>query len=758
MSLREYPQIDLSGGIQTVTTPLMKKPTEIVDIRNGRFDIELGAIGRRGGYTKAGSIFGAGSQNTPTGGWVAKYTTGNKRFVAVNNSGNTKTIIRVQDSGAGTWTTLSTDIPINARVFYTLWQDEVFITGYDPATGDPITPYNVDNTLTISTSHNILNMPAGYYMQEYAGALYIANVKISTTRYPDRIYKSSGPQGFITTVQAAQSGALTQITVDSTRYLKVGMAIDIYAAGTDTKLYDFTITAVDKNLNKITVATTATVNLTDVATSTDIITVGSNIPTGTAVQLSSTTTPPGGLTANTTYYAINVSSTTIKLATTSLNATNNVPINITSMGASQDFLAAAVNTGTEVITLANTTYLSTGTPITFTNSGGSLPTGLSAGTIYYAINLSSTTISVATTLANAQAGTAVNITAAGSGTHTIHSGVHTFGIYYAVSDNDEIWLDGRKGKLTIFWNTDDPTPEDADWTATLPGVDSNNAVTALAKSSNRLFVWTKNSGQVFDGANMATYNNAVGCISHNSVKNLDDDWLVWLDARGKLQARNQTNNQQEYISRGLWRSVTKYLTKSLLPYASATVVDNKYHIYLGQHNLGKGNEYIRLVYSFDDNLLTIDRLSHAALFMSSDDYTGEDRVYFFSDNGYLYYEHDGNLDDDKIIPYEFDLGEDNFGTQQLKSYDGMFVYSKNAIGTTIKASVSGGDFRTVGQITQDEEYIKFSENGDNKLPEGTTIRIKYANATKGDAPLIRGHIVYFNAREARPSERRPKKA
>lgn len=66
--------------------------------------------------------------------------------------------------------------------------------------------------------------------------------------------------------------------------------------------------------------------------------------------------------------------------------------------------------------------MNTGVPtsffgVTFTNSGGSLPAGLTAGTFYYLVS-SGTTTKVATSIQNAYAGTYVNITSAGTGTHT----------------------------------------------------------------------------------------------------------------------------------------------------------------------------------------------------------------------------------------------------------------------------------------------------------------------------------------------------
>ena len=57
--------------------------------------------------------------------------------------------------------------------------------------------------------------------------------------------------------------------------------------------------------------------------------------------------------------------------------------------------------------------------VRFTNSGGALPTGLSAGTSYYTVRVSSSTSRLATSLANAQAGTVISFTDAGTGTQTM---------------------------------------------------------------------------------------------------------------------------------------------------------------------------------------------------------------------------------------------------------------------------------------------------------------------------------------------------
>lgn len=78
--------------------------------------------------------------------------------------------------------------------------------------------------------------------------------------------------------------------------------------------------------------------------------------------------------------------------------------------------ASAVDPSTEQITVTSNDWLHTGQAVAL--SGSSLPTGLSAGT-YYVIRVSATLIKLASSLANAQNGTAVNITADGSGTCTL---------------------------------------------------------------------------------------------------------------------------------------------------------------------------------------------------------------------------------------------------------------------------------------------------------------------------------------------------
>jgi len=91
----------------------------------------------------------------------------------------------------------------------------------------------------------------------------------------------------------------------------------------------------------------------------------------------------------------------------------------TAIDATEDFSTGAVTIGADTIDVTN--VIPTGTELKF-SSTGVLPTTLVTGTIYYAIYVDDTTIKVATNPVTAAAGTAINLTDVGSGTHTLDIG------------------------------------------------------------------------------------------------------------------------------------------------------------------------------------------------------------------------------------------------------------------------------------------------------------------------------------------------
>jgi len=104
------------------------------------------------------------------------------------------------------------------------------------------------------------------------------------------------------------------------------------------------------------------------------------------------------------------------------------------------FADADVNTTTDRITITSHGYY-TGRKVAATSSG-TLPGGLSA-TNYYVIKVDANTIKLASSMANAVAGTAVDITsAAGGGTHTLTpAAISTVSWKLQGSFDDSTWFD-----------------------------------------------------------------------------------------------------------------------------------------------------------------------------------------------------------------------------------------------------------------------------------------------------------------------------
>lgn len=835
MNIQRWRQFDFSLGVQDATTWLLKKPNELARGINLRFTEKVGGFERRPGFVRAGDTFG--TDLTPQGGHIAKFSTGSRRFVAVNNDGGTATIIRVQDSDTGTWSDLADTPawPVDSVLFFKDYLDEVYVSGFDPATGDPIEPANIDKDLDVSTTRNLSGAPRGYFFEEYLGLLYLANVLVNGERHKDRVYKSSPPLGAMTFIQGAQEDPLTDATLinnvppmtsntapsgvvaSSSQYdatwapWKAFNRILTRTAGswftqntvtTGWVRYDFGA-GNEKAITHYSIVGIATDASSDAAVAAKNWNFeGSNDGTNWTTLHSVTNAPAWGqgekryyTTTNTTayrYYRVNITAnqgsteytglTGLELLT-SLQGTRSIKLKLDSVryvkvnqtldiykaGTEtklftvtptavekdtnsiildpfmESFATGAVNTTDNTITLtgAATALMPTGTTVKF-DSSATIPAGLTVDTIYYVIYVNATTIKLATSLENAQLGIAVDITSTGSGTHRIR-------LSYSFNDNDEIWLTGTKGKLNIFWNTDYPNPQaTGEYLHIKPGTAAAPQITGIGASSNRLFIFTKHSGTRWDGQNLVTFNRSVGCISHRSIGNIDDDWLLWVDAKGNVRARSENAGAQENISRAIRNQWMRKLTQEQLKAVSVGIVGQ-----VAKFNIGAvDNKWMRVVYDFEANTWSPERLAYPALIQADDDYTGELKPYFFSSNGCLYMDEEGDLDDNKNIAFEAGTGRDMFGTEQTKKFEGILLFTKNCSGLRLQAAVDGGQMKTIGRIEGEVCYMKFPEQGDSILPRGVSIDWQIMGSNKGSAPEVEGAVVYWIPEENVPSERR----
>lgn len=838
MNIRFTPQFDFSLGIQGATNFLVRQPNELRRGKNLRFGEVIGSFERRLGFSREGSQFSTsfGAQ----GGIIAKFSTGAKRIVAVNNDGETATILRVQDSGAGTWSDISgiPTWPVDSILFFKYYLDEVYVSGFDPATGDPIEPCNIDKTLDVSTTRNLLHCPWPYFFEEYLGLLYAANVEANGARHKDRVYKSSPPLGAITFAQGAQDNVyadqtlINQVpkmtsntapfgvaaassafannpawgafertqddgTAINTRWITSGPTTPTgwlrfdFGSGNSKVIKYYSVVCAGAAANVDRAPKTWTFQGSDDASTWTTLDTQTNVPAWLAAEERTFAT------TNTTayrYYRINVtanqgdanllaigefklftpleSDTLIEIKVDSVKYVKpGMEIDVYAAGTEDKKFTVTINTVDKprdtftIFPLTNThgsfsasndwlaftsgqepslTDIATADPVRFTTTGG-MPTGLSALTTYYAIRVSGddTKIRLALTAEQARINDYINFSSNGTGTFSLEK-------MYSVEDNDEIWLAGTKGKLNIFWNTDYPNEDNSGFLHIKPGAASDPQITGIGASNNRLFIFTKNSGTRYDGNNLITFNRQVGCISHRSIANIDDDWLVWMDSKGNVRARNENQGAQENISRAIRNEVIRQLTQDQLKAVSVGIVDQTARFYLGEIN----GEHTRIIYDFEANTWSIDTMAYPAIIQDNDDSSGVVKPYFFSNNGRLYMDEAGNLDDDKSIPFEAGTGKDILGTPQNKRFYGIRLFTSNCNGLPVQVAVDGGQMKTVGVISGEICFIKFPERGDNVLPLGVAFDWQVVGAGPSDPQSVDGAVIYWVPEEDVPSEQR----
>lgn len=139
------------------------------------------------------------------------------------------------------------------------------------------------------------------------------------------------------------------------------------------------------------------------------------------------------------------------------------------------FVDGDVNVTNDTIT-ATAHGWATGRKVAASNSGGALPGGLSA-TTYYIIVVDANTVKLATSLANAQAGTQVDITsAAGGGTHSLTpAALSGASVKLQWSPDDTNWYDLTSGVAQNITTT-----ANLAFLVTETGYKSIRAVTAIA--------------------------------------------------------------------------------------------------------------------------------------------------------------------------------------------------------------------------------------------------------------------------------------
>jgi hypothetical protein len=223
------------------------KDNELTRAENARYDKVLGGITRRPGYESLSGIAGAGTPINGLNSYSRK--SGDFKLLAAAD-----TDIYYENGPA--WASITSAMPDETKVDFENMMDKTFVVGYSATTDTYLQTTSIFNA-TASTTSDVYQAPRGKYITKFQEKLYIANCSVDGKKYPNRVYVSSAPKGIITSVNGDYKGIYWQIQVDSVRYLKPGMVIDIYGQNSNKKKVDsLTIIGVDKAQNKISFAPT----------------------------------------------------------------------------------------------------------------------------------------------------------------------------------------------------------------------------------------------------------------------------------------------------------------------------------------------------------------------------------------------------------------------------------------------------------------------------------------------------------------------
>lgn len=123
---------------------------------------------------------------------------------------------------------------------------------------------------------------------------------------------------------------------------------------------------------------------------------------------------------------------------------------------------------------------------------------------------------------------------------------------------------------------------------------------------------------------------------------------------------------------------------------------------------------------------------------------GYTKPYFLDETGRLWRDETGNLDGVDTIPFEVELGRVDNGTPLKKSYTGCVVQSEKAKAAMVLVSVDNGNWKNIGQVTEDNQAFK--------LPAwavGRDINYKLIYNNQGDGPIFDGITSFFSVDEVK---------
>lgn len=656
--MAQYPVLDLSGGLQSKTSHILRKRSEVHDSSNAAYHIKLGSAVRRLGYEKVGLTIQNGNDSLYGG--VYNYFQNNKLIVGINDSGNTSSTLQYLD-GDNYWKTIFTSSSPNIRFNCLNYLDEFYVAG---ASGNDnyLTLRNIDYTLTASTTRGVLNAPRCKFIAEFQGDLWAINCKIGNSVYKDRAYRSSNTLSvtYLTRVQTDQKGLLQQLRVDSVQYLKPTMTIDIWGSNSnEQKVSSLTIISVDKKNNKISFAPTS-INVLD---NDELWLVGRH-----------------------------------NLVTAYWNTDYPDPNTAPFIQASSEKEADPEFTGYGKNN--NRFYL-------FTKNSFIEYDGNNERVVSDTIGCES------------------------------HETIQNIGSWILWLHKTGVWgYNTSSGQLQLL------SKAIQDKIDAIQQVNLSKASAVVVGRVYKLAV-----GELidltFDTTSTSTSSTSTSSTSSSTSSTSTSSTSTSSTSISTSSTSRSTSTSSTSVSTSSTSSTSASTSSTSMSVSTSTSSTTT-------TTSQSTKKVVRLVYDLDANTWGVETHRREIRFQFLHTMHGYTKPYFTDETGRLFRDETGHLDNEDTIPMTIELGRDNFGTNERKSYQTAVIDSEAARGAIIQYSIDGGEFQTLGQVTNLVTVLPFPARGQQIT--GRDINYRVVHNQKGSQAIINGINTYFNSIEGMPNE------
>ena len=149
------------------------------------------------------------------------------------------------------------------------------------------------------------------------------------------------------------------------------------------------------------------------------------------------------------------------------------------------------------------------------------------------------------------------------------------------------------------------------------------------------------------------------------------------------------------------------------------------------------------MYDFDSNTWWPEYHKREIRYQINHTMSGYLKPYFTDETGRLFRDETGNLDHFDTIPFEVELGRNNLGFPLKKNFVGCVAQTEKARSTLVLISIDGGNWKDIGQITEDVQEFKMTGIS------GKDINYKFSHNNTGDGPVIDGVVTFSSAEETK---------